>query len=344
MKGRQIFLLLCVLMGVVAVVGTGRISAETTTKTHIKFNPETHEANWIELKFVDGLTLRLRDGVLTDESGTAQLQDAAVATVLAKYDSAEWHRSHTVDEASLDRMRRDGIARTGNPLPDLNLFFRLRLPDSMTVEAALSDFATLDIVEVTMPVSLPVPPPLPPDYEQPNDGNLNANNVNIYQAYLEAATNGIDADLAWLGGNGRGGGVKICDVEYGWFGHADLPTITRVGDPPYMGNDDSFYDHGTAVLGVLGSLNNGWGTTGIAYDADLYFAASQTAGSFLASRQPMRLTWRQRSPNAPTAWEQAMSSSSSNRQTVPGGHVTTVLQTVCRSSGSCPTTRLSNWL
>jgi serine protease len=93
--------------------------------------------------------------------------------------------------------------------------------------------------------------------------------LTVNQDYLLAAasptsiTNGIDALYARQFPGGRGAGVKIIDVEQGWnLTHEDLPPVFFQGGPNR--GDSLFWNHGTAVLGVLSSGENGYGITGIA--------------------------------------------------------------------------------
>src|SRR5262249_5025669 len=52
--------------------------------------------------------------------------------------------------------------------------------------------------------------------------------------------------------------------------HEDAPPIFWGGNPdPDVDVPDAFRQHGTAVIGVLASPNNGYGTTGIASDASI---------------------------------------------------------------------------
>jgi serine protease len=87
------------------------------------------------------------------------------------------------------------------------------------------------------------------------------------QGYLDAAPAGIDARWAWTQTGGEGQGVGIVDLEQGWrLGHEDLagkaPTLifnsNRDGVGGYIGN------HGTAVMGEIGSDDNTRGVVGIA--------------------------------------------------------------------------------
>lgn len=78
---------------------------------------------------------------------------------------------------------------------------------------------------------------------------------------------------------GDGAGVTVVDVEYDWlFEHEDLTL-----DPAtHLGGDFfSFFglDHGTAVLGILGGRNNGFGVTGAAPAATI-LTSSPVTGPF----------------------------------------------------------------
>ena len=91
------------------------------------------------------------------------------------------------------------------------------------------------------------------------------------QRYLNASSaGGIGAKDAWALGL-SGAGVSMCDIEYDFDdAHCDLPAITVLGGPPQSPYGNS---HGTAVFGEMVSLDDGVGTTGIAFGADdLYFA------------------------------------------------------------------------
>ncbi len=83
---------------------------------------------------------------------------------------------------------------------------------------------------------------------------------------------GIDARWAWFGQAGNGAGVKICDLEYSVNrNHTDLNAIELVRGPLDPTRDEN---HGTAVMGIIGGSNNGFGIKGIAYGASLYFAST----------------------------------------------------------------------
>lgn len=71
-----------------------------------------------------------------------------------------------------------------------------------------------------------------------------------------------------------GAGIAIADIEYGFdLGHEELCGVSREpGQSIAFGVfPASFFTHGTAVLGILGAPDNGFGITGMAPEADLWF-------------------------------------------------------------------------
>lgn len=93
------------------------------------------------------------------------------------------------------------------------------------------------------------------------------------QGYLKPASEfGIDAEYAWTIPGGTGKNVTVTDIEYATWNldHEDLRG-TRVcfaqngGGTPYDFSDD----HGSGVIGVMVSGDNGFGMKGIVHDASL---------------------------------------------------------------------------
>ncbi|WP_111707547.1 hemopexin repeat-containing protein [Lutibacter citreus] len=88
------------------------------------------------------------------------------------------------------------------------------------------------------------------------------------QGYLNNAPLGVDAKFAWQFGGGRGEGIDIIDIERGFnFSHEDLQEnsggllegVNRAGSE----------NHGTAVLGIMGADDNGFGVTGISHNSHI---------------------------------------------------------------------------
>ncbi|MEO5335100.1 MAG: S8 family serine peptidase, partial [Magnetococcus sp. YQC-5] len=87
------------------------------------------------------------------------------------------------------------------------------------------------------------------------------------QGYLEAAPGGINARFAWTKPGGRGAGIRIIDLEWGWnFAHEDL-LQNQGGIVDGAGFADT--DHGTCVIGVISADHNPIGVLGIAPDANI---------------------------------------------------------------------------
>ncbi|MGP1309592.1 MAG: S8 family serine peptidase [Phycisphaerales bacterium] len=210
---------------------------------------DAHAADVIYVKFLDDADVRAHNGGLAH----ADLR-------IANLPIAQWRPVHDLPPARLDAMRTNAERSSGKRLADMTTEFFAFVADGRDAQAVLDALNALDAVEVALPVPKPPAPPLPPNFE-PNQG------------YLLASPAGVDALHAWSDAGTRGAGVSIVDLEYVFdASHADLPSVGIIGNTPV---DPGFGpDHGTAVLGQLASLNNGWGTTGIASDSDIYFAGT----------------------------------------------------------------------
>jgi hypothetical protein len=110
-----------------------------------------------------------------------------------------------------------------------------------------------------------------------NDGTKSAmverDDFQSLQGYLKPASEfGIDAEYAWTIPGGTGKNVTITDIEYATWNldHEDL-SGTRIcfaqngSGVPFDFSDD----HGSGVIGVMVSNDNGFGMKGVAHDASL---------------------------------------------------------------------------
>jgi len=245
--------------------GTLKPRPQVAKPAHTVIDMERHDPSVIVVKFRDGLSIRAENGTLTDR-GTRSLAGAAEALALTA--DAYWQRSHSLPEEQLEGLRQTAQTNSGREVADLNLQFNLYLPPDADPEATVDALNALDVVELAqpMPRAMPLPLPLPPDF-QPE------------QVYEDPATDGIGAEILWPLGGGTGGNVAVCDIEYSWnAAHQDLPVVTLLGGAP----EDPFSDdnHGTAVIGEVASINNGWGTSGIAYDCTMFFAGAKVGGTY----------------------------------------------------------------
>jgi hypothetical protein len=170
---------------------------------------------------------------------------------------ADWSKAVTLDEARVNAMRIRAERSLGRAIADFNDYFILTLPAGAEAGRWLDELNALPEVELATPLPLPVPAPLAEDFTP-------------LQGYLTPATAGTDATYAWTIPGGTGAGVTICDVESNWnLNHLDLPPVSVFLPPGTISTptDDPDGHHGTAVLGEMGSLPNGWGTTGASYGA-----------------------------------------------------------------------------
>ena len=267
-SGIVFIILACLLLGTLVLLQAQSIPAGAAPPD-VWVDYDVHERGVIQVKLVDGLSVRVENGRLSHPSSDKTENNALIALP-----AGEWAPVFAdIPVATLNNWQQAAETETNEDIPDLSLFFRVTLPEGVEAAEAIPQFWASPLVEAAYPVDKPVRPPLPPDYETSNPGNFNTqSNVNIYQRYLDsAADGGMDVRYAWEGTGGRADGIDICDVEYGFNSHADLPTIILLADPSKQ-YTNNFYEHGTAVLGMLGAKDNGWGITGMVTEARLLFS------------------------------------------------------------------------
>ena len=221
---------------------------------------ERHQPRLLTVKFQDGLHIRVRDEQLTD-FGTGELDSAR--TLLDSLGNAKWLRVDSLPEERIEQMRQIAQTNLGCAIADLNLQFNLRLPPGTNIADVIDAFNALDIVELAQPT--------------PRPGELfAAPNLQPLQGYLFPPTNGINAFSVWTNCGARGAGIKLAVIGCSFnTNHVDLPTIPVLdGDFGYGGQFCE--DHGTATLGVIGSKDNGNGTTGIAPDCSMCYVGVMT--------------------------------------------------------------------
>ncbi|HEX8154671.1 MAG TPA: hypothetical protein VF698_16175, partial [Thermoanaerobaculia bacterium] len=241
------------------------------------------------LKFSDGSGIRLRDGSfvvvdseleldryprhgLTPELIRSQL--AVVNDLLIDNAASAERVVVSTSEETLKELRCGGEARSGRELPDLNLFYKLQFTGRSPSEvvALLRTFNVLELVEYSGP-DVKVAPSPASDISPPTaayTGN---------QSYFQPAPTGIDVSYARALPGGRGERVRVVVVEKGWEGdHEDFPALVSTSGYNYttgVSSDgyDVFRAHGTAVVGQLAAVENGYGMTGIAPSSELSIAS-----------------------------------------------------------------------
>lgn len=144
--------------------------------------------------------------------------------------------------------------------PNFKSYFTVTVPpdiDAKMIVKVLSKWKNVEDAHVSGKTKLPaVDPTSDPDVAT--------------QTYLDPSPDGIDAEYAWnfTGGDGDATGLKFVDIEKAWdLNHSELPTdntslihgvIADVNTAPQIEKD-----HGTAVLGIICSVNNTVETVGI---------------------------------------------------------------------------------
>ena len=244
--------------------------------------PSGSEPGRVVLKFAEGSGVRRIGGgfraFAADSDGTAlpaslsrkSVQtdaDRALNLVLAEPAVGDPVPLFAQDEALLATLKANGERATGRQQADLGLYFSLPVAPGTTygdLQELLGQLNALGSVEVAYAEPMAQlasagsgPSSLTPDFMQ-------------WQIYLFAAPLGIDAPEVWRHNQGRGGrgeDVKVVDVEGAWReSHEDLPPLFYQGGSEHP--SPVWEHHGTAVLGQMGGVDNGFGVHGIADEAD----------------------------------------------------------------------------
>jgi len=155
---------------------------------------------------------------------------------------------------------------TGTDVPDLSVYYHIEAADER-LETLVEQFQQIDSIEA----AYIKPPAQPADFNfndmapRTEEPPMNTPDFSSRQNYLEAAPTGVNTSYAWTLQGGRGTGVNIIDIEWGWrFTHEDL--IQNQGGV-VSGNNSPNDNHGTAVIGEIGGDPNTFGITGISPEA-----------------------------------------------------------------------------
>lgn len=206
----------------------------------------------LHVKFQDGVNVSSQDGKLFSKEAIYPNTES-----LEQY--GRWEPFYSIAPELLESYYFKAKQRLRKNLSDPFTLFEFHLnegEDIKVVQNKLQTLASIKYVSIPPKLSLPVVPNLQPS-----------------QVYLFDQEPGIHVQEFWNAYAVYGSGVKVCDVEYLFnANHEDLPSVIIIGPQP---QDPGFGpNHGTAVLGEIASLNDGIGTTGIAYESQLYFAGA----------------------------------------------------------------------
>ncbi len=228
----------------VALASTAREANATTSKTAL------------DIKFRGSDTVVLQRGRFVSS-------DPDIESVNALLDGVGASKARLFAARDNDiRARAKNIKdRTGISVPDLSRYYRITTTHGADSLILSQQLKRLPIVAEAYPEPLPAPPPTVPNFVSQEN-------------YLKAAPVGVDAGYAASFPGGKGSKVSVYDIEYSWnTSHIDLSKARLSG--AFVPNGtlyDPFgdNDHGTAVLGIVASDANTFGTTGEAPNVDLH--------------------------------------------------------------------------
>lgn len=250
------------------------------------------EIEGLVVKFKEGTDVRLRSNGLAHEpkaaaaalpasagvASRAALQSQVVrANEIVRGQALRLGRTFRQSEAELEALKRRGEQRARRELADLSLYFSVPA-ESFTSIAQMEEvrdaLQALDVVEAAYIQPKPIPAQIaaPPDANTPDFTSL--------QDYTDPAPLGVDAQYAASIPGGRGEGATCVDIEGGWqTTHEDFPPIAFTSGT----YEADWIEHGTAVVGVIAAVDNGFGVTGIAADATVGVASIFGTGGGTAS-------------------------------------------------------------
>jgi hypothetical protein len=213
------------------------------------------------VKFRDDLLVRAVQGGLLSLSGA----DLDEATALALRHDASFSQLIDLPVATIQRLERRAARASGVAQPDLAGMLEVHAPGARLQQIADSLNATPLTEFVHFQQLMPDPPCF--------DIAPTTNDYRALQAYHDAAI-GVKMSDAWLLGDARGTGIRIADCEYGYVdAHEDLCDIVmepgQTIHPDVVNN--GWDEHGTAVFGEMIGVDNAYGVTGLAPDADGLF-------------------------------------------------------------------------
>jgi hypothetical protein len=155
------------------------------------------------------------------------------------------------------------------PLPDLATYYTVEADGSQEeLEAMAEELRSLDLVDGAFVRPAPRPAVIDPAPPDPNVAPPVTPDFSGQQGYLMVAPGGVNAIWAHSRPGGRGGNVRVIDIEGEWrFTHEDLGANQGGMVGGVAPNNLGWRNHGTAVIGEISGDVNGFGVTGISPDA-----------------------------------------------------------------------------
>lgn len=211
-------------------------------------------------------TLRFRPRAIVEFDEDVTLDEARVALHQVAPEHGVEHLYADVPRRHIEALRTLASEREGFTAPAFFRWITVKVPRTtrpLEFAARLAQLA--DDSDRIVDVFLDVPA------ADPSVADPGTNPYWEYQGYLSHGT-GINIEPVWNAG-GRGGGVRLANVEQGWTPrHEDL--CIRDSTPLYGTVVASSRGHGTAVFGIACGLDNDAGIIGAAPDThDVSFAS-----------------------------------------------------------------------
>lgn len=222
---------------------------------------ERRPSDLLIVKFRDHNRIRCDAGAPLSRSG-ADL--TGVAAALQRF-GASLRPLFDRSEEELAAFERRAAGRSGRAQPDFAGMMVVESAagaDRVALAAALNESA---LVEFAYFSPTNVPPPCVDQAPATDDHEA-------LQSYMNADP-GVNIVGARQLGDALGDGITIANCEYGFFQlHEDLCNIDiEDGHAFDFTLDPNTFDHGTATMGQVVGLDNGYGCTGLAPDTDAMF-------------------------------------------------------------------------
>lgn len=212
------------------------------------------------VKFAESARVRARAGALVSDAGVSlagfedALGDVRFARITPLFEQPE---------ALLARQRREAEQRSGDALPDLASYTRFTFDGPVDLPAIIDRLNDLDLVRSAYPEPVAEEPTVPSPYPG-MPAPMMTPDFTGRQDYRAAPPDGINAIYGNRFPGGLGNGVQVIDYERGWnHTHEDLGSPVHISGAIRSGSRN----HGTAVMGELIGVPNGFGVTGIAPSA-----------------------------------------------------------------------------
>jgi serine protease len=261
---------LAVVLALTLVANAAAQERRGTVPKPTRFEPVAgnEDATNLVVKFVEGSAVRLRGGSLVGGNGQAL---TAIMRTLAGARSVERLFQRSEQELAEERaalLRRLAGQPGIDPPADLDLYFRVRLPDVATGIAAWQALAQDPMVETVIVETPPGYNADPTDIAPPTPDFAGG------QGFWGVHPTGIQSAVARTIPGGRGEGLQVLDIETGLIvDHEDIPLATAVN---VIGPNPTPRDHGLAVAGELVASKNGYGVHGGVWKARYKFHSHQS--------------------------------------------------------------------